>query len=501
VDEAPKSADGDAAPPAGEAPLLVQLVPRRGHPILAWLVIVLLAVSAVLLQRGRAEEGERSGNATLLLLQLQARYLVGCHELFPLLSGFGDTTKTQDDLARQAEAMNTGSPEQRLAAIIVIAELQTPEAALERLRDFDEKRQELDVELTPDEARLRAVIGGIYEDWAAEKAEPRPVDAADRALLEERLGWFGRLALTQIPSTDAKARAAVRTPALRTTVAIISIFFLGFGVGAVGLIGLLALLTHLASGRLAPGLAVPSGRGGVYAETFAVWMLVYLALGIGVTFLPIAGGRMLLSGLAMLLSLPLALAWPVLRGIPWRTVRENVGLTAGRAPWLEPPLGLATYAMALPLMAVGLMLTLLLMRLQASGGGGDGFRPVSMPSHPIVEYAVSPDWGMRLQVIFLASLVAPLVEETMFRGVLYYHLRDAGWRLSRTLSFLLAGGAVSLLFAAIHPQGLTTIPALMALAYAFTLVREWRGTLVPAMIAHGINNGVVVTLLIVALSD
>jgi hypothetical protein len=41
----------------------------------------------------------------------------------------------------------------------------------------------------------------------------------------------------------------------------------------------------------------------------------------------------------------------------------------------------------------------------------------------------------------------------------------------------------------------------MALAFTFTLIREWRGTLVPAMIAHGINNGAVTLLLIIALGD
>jgi membrane protease YdiL (CAAX protease family) len=31
----------------------------------------------------------------------------------------------------------------------------------------------------------------------------------------------------------------------------------------------------------------------------------------------------------------------------------------------------------------------------------------------------------------------------------------------------------------------------MALAFGFSLAREWRGTLVPAIVAHGLNNGMV----------
>ena len=40
-----------------------------------------------------------------------------------------------------------------------------------------------------------------------------------------------------------------------------------------------------------------------------------------------------------------------------------------------------------------------------------------------------------------------------------------------------------------HPQGILAVPGLMALALGFSLMREWRGTLLPSMIAHGINNG------------
>jgi membrane protease YdiL (CAAX protease family) len=41
---------------------------------------------------------------------------------------------------------------------------------------------------------------------------------------------------------------------------------------------------------------------------------------------------------------------------------------------------------------------------------------------------------------------------------------------------------------------------LAALALAFTLVREWRGTLIPGMVAHAINNGVLMLLVTLTLS-
>ena len=58
----------------------------------------------------------------------------------------------------------------------------------------------------------------------------------------------------------------------------------------------------------------------------------------------------------------------------------------------------------------------------------------------------------------------------------------------------------SSVIAVIHPQGWLGVPPLMGLALVFALAREWRGSLLPPMIAHGINNGVSMTLLLVMAS-
>jgi membrane protease YdiL (CAAX protease family) len=91
----------------------------------------------------------------------------------------------------------------------------------------------------------------------------------------------------------------------------------------------------------------------------------------------------------------------------------------------------------------------------------------------------------------------------MFRGVLYRHVRDAA--LLRGLGLgagvLASSTLVAFLFAAIHPQGWVAVPALMSLAYGMTLVREWRGTLVPSMVLHGLSNGLVMLLLILLLGN
>jgi membrane protease YdiL (CAAX protease family) len=88
----------------------------------------------------------------------------------------------------------------------------------------------------------------------------------------------------------------------------------------------------------------------------------------------------------------------------------------------------------------------------------------------------------------------------MFRGALYRHLRNATERrLGRTGSFLASAAVVSFLFAVIHPQGVLAVPALMGLAVGLTVLREWRGSLLPSMMVHGIHNGLTTFVLVQAL--
>ena len=194
------------------------------------------------------------------------------------------------------------------------------------------------------------------------------------------------------------------------------------------------------------------------------------------------------------------LAWPVVRGVPWRVVRHDIGLTLGERPWLEPLAGVGGYLATLPLLAVGLFITLALMTIQqVTAAEAPTFGPTGGPAHPIVAYMSGPDVWLKLQVLLLAAVAAPIVEEIMFRGVLYRHLRDATGRLGLVVSVLLSTGINTFVFASIHPQGLVAVPALMSLACGMTLIREWRGTLVPSMVIHGLSNGLLISLLWIAL--
>ena len=88
----------------------------------------------------------------------------------------------------------------------------------------------------------------------------------------------------------------------------------------------------------------------------------------------------------------------------------------------------------------------------------------------------------------------------MFRGFLYRHLREATGSMSRRAGVLLSAIVTSLLFAVVHPQGLLAAPAIVGIALALAFMREWRKTLLPSILAHALNNAVMMAVLIALLT-
>jgi membrane protease YdiL (CAAX protease family) len=463
--------------------------PRKGWPVLAWLVI--LGTIGYVQWRNREAPPELLETLDLVTMQMNARLYVGMASV--PVSG----SKPQDIYKQAEPALNRGGYEQRLRFAVVAGELVGPAEARKRLGLLNEAREEGKVHPTEAEQQTARRLDRLYAGYERQPADGRAPDLseADRQELRQRLGWFGELALAPPGSADTAAREQVLAPARRT--------FWGFGgwalallfAGFVGFVVLVVMCVLLAVGRLHGGLATGSRHGGVYAETFALYLLAFLGLSYGLSHVPAGNSRLLVSGAAAVGSL-LVLAWPVLRGIPWRQVRQEIGWTAGRQPAAEPLIGVGTYAAALPLVCAGLLVTLTLKGAQELlQGPPDPFGPSGAPAHPITAVANNPSPWLWVQVLLVASVAAPLVEETMFRGVLYRHLREATGRAARAPSVVLSALVSSFVFAVIHPQGLLGVPVLMGLALAFSLAREWRGTLVPAMIAHGLNNGAVTLLL------
>ncbi len=473
---------------------------RKGRPLLAWLVVAAV-VGFILWHSGTTESTARE-KYDLVTARLQGRLLVGLMQMQTRVSsGNGNGAALYED-ARTT--MNRGIYAQRLRFVVLAGELKGPEEARAQLNQINERYRAVVGDPPAEDAETAQILDRLFAVRKKDPAALAGLPAEDQRELRQRLGWFGDLALAPDDEGDAAARTAVLEPAYRTAWALLAYILTLLGLSGLGLIFLVTLFVLWMMGLLRGGLTFGSAHGGIYAETFAIYMVLFLALSFGARYvlngLSLRQGVWALSGLAALGSLA-ALAWPVLRGVPWRQVRRDIGWETGRRPWLEPFLGLGCYAMALPMLFVAVMIMLGLTKLRDQlGFGPEEFGPSGAPGHPIVFSMARAGWWVWLEVLFVAGVVAPVVEETMFRGVLYRHLREASSGLRPAWSVLVSALVVSFVFAVIHPQGWLGVPVLMALALAFTLMREWRGTLLPSMIAHGFNNALATVLLFFTMS-
>ena len=147
-------------------------------------------------------------------------------------------------------------------------------------------------------------------------------------------------------------------------------------------------------------------------------------------------------------------------------------------------------------MLIGVFSVFVLMLLLPMSTEVGEFDLPTTPGHLIHHPMASGDAVVWLGVFLAACVAAPIVEETMFRGVLYRHLRERGIHLHRFVGVAVAAVINGVIFAAIHPQGLLAIPLLTTLAVGFTLAREWRGSLVSSITMHALNNSLVTAMML-----
>ncbi|MGH9754903.1 MAG: lysostaphin resistance A-like protein [Blastocatellia bacterium] len=103
--------------------------------------------------------------------------------------------------------------------------------------------------------------------------------------------------------------------------------------------------------------------------------------------------------------------------------------------------------------------------------------------------------GIRIMVAALAVLTAPLIEEIVYRGLIYSSVEG-----------LMGKGAavtfVTLLFALVHaPQywgSVAALTAIVSLSFVLTLLRAWTGNLLPCVATHLVYNGIQAVFLLLA---
>ncbi len=95
--------------------------------------------------------------------------------------------------------------------------------------------------------------------------------------------------------------------------------------------------------------------------------------------------------------------------------------------------------------------------------------------------------AVRIIVAILATMGAPIVEEVVYRGLLYQPLERARGKI-------FAVAIVTLLFWGVHvPQYYKSVAVLVSvfvLSLALTMVRAWTGKLLPSVVTHFLFNGI-----------
>ena len=463
---------------------------KRGFVTFAWAAISILVSVIFYLQTlpvvEEDEEGASEDVAGLVVMELQAKYILGVSKLAgePML------------VSAQAAPLDIGTVKQRQCFMALMIALGDDEAASRSALNLQHDLDAYEKSLNESQSQTQEILEILMHGGAVSEKQEES--------LKSSLGWFGRLLFA-----DETERQSIEE--IEATKVIV----VGLGAMAIflfGLIGfgfLLYFVTRVMNGSLKSKLNAINSRQGIYAEVFFVWLVLFLVLMTTAGIVSMTDAVMGQPILGIVITLCaffgslVAVAWAIVRGISWSELREDIGLHTGTGVIRETLWGFLGYGMTLPLMVVGILGTLLLIAIQSmliSMGDGDPFHGTAGGSHPIIVEVANGGIGIKIGLLMLAAVAAPVVEEIMFRGVLYRQLRMSSSQMSHFISMVFSMGLTSFVFAAIHPQGWVGIPALMSIAIGMNLLREYRGSLLAPMVIHATSNGIVMTMMMIFMS-
>jgi membrane protease YdiL (CAAX protease family) len=223
-----------------------------------------------------------------------------------------------------------------------------------------------------------------------------------------------------------------------------------------------------------------------------LWLLAFFGVQMlvqAMELLKTADQRMVANPIFFFGSL-VVLLWPVLRGVPATQMLTDIGWTPKQF-FRNTLLSVPSYAAWLPAVLVGFFLVFVLMGFAPLPETAGEFSVPATPGHPIQQILSDGNTLTWITIVIAACIAAPIVEETMFRGVLYRHLRGITMNHGQTISILLSALINGAIFASLHPQGILAVPLLTTLAIGFSFVREWRDSLWPSILMHAFNNSMV----------
>lgn len=323
------------------------------------------------------------------------------------------------------------------------------------------------------------------------------LDEESRARLIEHHGWFGRLASTHGAGASDPERARLTSGGVGLLVLMLLVMLAGVVIGVAGLACFVAVMVQASTGRIRRAFRPPAPGGSVYLEVVAVFLASFIVLQAAGGMLDLAIGRenaLLFALIAQWALVPVVL-WPMLRGAQWGELCRDMGWHAPRGVWREIGAGVFGYLAGLPLFVASVVVTIVIVFVQdllrqiMSGGEA----PSAPPSNPIIEEVAGGNGVTLLLLFVLATVWAPIVEESIMRGALYRHLRSR-------LHWLLVAPLTALFFGLMHGYAIFLLLPVITLGFNFALIREWRGSIIGCMVAHALHNGAVLGLVITVIA-
>ena len=461
--------------------------PRKWNPVvvfICWSIICLAssAIAVLAFAISQNPDGQPSDKANLMSVNLAVKMEVGQRETFKDAKRPDDNAF--DPKSTSNESIKSGAVAERYCYVALIGETKGPGDALSALEFIRTDAQEQQYEFDENEKQLESILTSLYEDYS--KGEFDNIQESDREFLIQQLGYAGKLAIFPKQTSHSESRREVVSKATMIFRALIAVFLVGLLCAIGSLIAWTVFIVMVMSKKTKPTTIGNSGNGQIYLESFTIWLIVFFGFPV-LTML--AGLPDLLVNLSVLVSL-VALGWPIARGIPFQTMCNDVGLRF-KNPIREVLIAFACYLMVLPGLLLGIIALTIVTNIFQLNNTSDSFDVPNTPGHPIVEDFANGSWEPIVTAILAAAVIAPIIEEVAFRGLLYRHLRDWSAKYRASVSILFACLLNSFIFTIIHPQSWVGLFVLMPLALGFSLVREWRNSLLAPVTMHAINNGAI----------
>ncbi|MBS0187900.1 MAG: CPBP family intramembrane metalloprotease [Planctomycetes bacterium] len=362
--------------------------------------------------------------------------------------------------------------------------------------EFAGRAERLNRDLSEDEKKLidaaRQDIATLRKIYAGDRAT---LSEDERSRLATRHGWFGELALTFGEDDQSPQRTALLAGGGALIGGVLFVITAALVAVCGGFGCFVAMIVLMSTGKIRRNFAPPSPGGSFGWEVLAAFLVAFLGFKIVASVLVtlLAGDhpppwfpKVVLGGQ---LLVAVAVLFPLLRGVRFDQYRRLVGWTADRGVMREVMAGVFGYFAGLPVIFAALMFSLALNFLLH---WWKGVEP-EQPENPILEIAGRGDALLLTLLFVLATVWAPIVEETVFRGSVYRAMRAR-------VGVLLAAAGSALIFGFMHGYPVQLLGPVIGIGFVFALMREWRGSIIGPMVAHFLNNATILVMVFLILT-